>query len=101
MKRYNKQDIASMLADVLSINISADWYGVDPVMPALEKMRADGSVLLIKLDGERAQHWYTVVVKGGLLGEEAFRTDADTLEEALCYVIGNYAQTVWSRPRQA
>jgi len=88
-------DVASHLGMPV---IDADWSGVDQVLPLLEKMKSDGSMVLFKLDGERGpgdNGAYTAVTSGPPLGEDYFRVDADTLEDALAYVIVRYAKRMW------
>lgn len=72
-----------------------DWRGVDAVWPLLEKIRDDGAIVLLKLDGERTGENdngpYTVLASGLPLPGGAIRTDSHTLEEGLSYVICHYA----------
>jgi hypothetical protein len=79
--------------------VSPDWCGIDPVLPMLDRMRKDGAVVVIKLDGERTgsddNGPYTVVVSGGALGSEFLRVDKQVLEDALSWVIVRYATRVW------
>lgn len=78
----------------------ADWTGCDAVLPLLERMRADGAVVVVKLDGERTQPGdngpYTVLASGRPLAGDFLRTDADSLEDALAYVIVEYAKRCWA-----
>lgn len=72
--------------------------GVDQFWPFLERMRRDGAVALLKLDGERREPGdtgpYTALVSGGPLHGEHFRTDAHTAEEALAFIIVRYFDAV-------
>ena len=99
MKTFSPQDIASIAQYMELGKPSAGWKGVDAVWALLERMKCDGAVVLIKLDGQRTKPddsgQYTVVVSGPPVGEKLIRTDAATIEEALCHVIGNYAEYVW------
>jgi hypothetical protein len=66
---------------------------LDSFWPFLERMRADGAVVVLKLDGERGPNDngpYTAMVSGPPLRGEHFRTDAHTPEDALAYVIVSY-----------
>lgn len=76
--------------------VEANWSGIDSVLPALEAMANDGSVVVIKLDGQRKppkdNGRYTVLVSGGKLGEDFFRIDTAVLEEGLAAAILRYCQ---------
>lgn len=95
----------NVVASRIGLPLSApDWNGTDAVWLLLEKMKEDGAVVIIKLDGERKGEDdngpYTALVSGPPLGGDAIRTDAHVLEEALAYVICLYAERFWgiSRP---
>ncbi len=79
--------------------VRSKWSGIDPVLPMLERMRRDGAVVVVKLDGERTMlddtGPYTVVVTGAPLGSDFLRVDGRTIEEALAWVIVRYASRVW------
>ena len=99
MKTFSKEDIAS-ISDCLGLGgIPSNWSGLDVTLPLLERIREDGAVIVIKLDGERTgpddTGPYTVIASGKPLGDKLIRTDARTIEEALCHLIGNYADHVW------
>lgn len=100
MRTFSKQDIANLAMEVLEVEIPAAWTGVDAVLPLLERMRADGAVVLLKWDGERQPaadaRPYTAVVQGAPLGDDFYRIDGTSLDEVLCYTIGSYADRVWS-----
>jgi hypothetical protein len=68
---------------------------VDAVVPLLERIRADGAVVVFKLDGERKTDPYTAVISGPPLQGASLRVDTPTLEEALARVIVFYAQKRW------
>ncbi len=103
-KKANKgstpQRAMPRLARFLSLSpMPADWKGVDELMPILEKLRADGAVVMMKLDGEHArgssQGPYTALITGQVLAGEFFRSDQPTLEQALAEVIVGYANARW------
>ena len=75
------------------------WRGVDAVLPLLDRMREDGAVVIIKLDGERAGRknsgQYTMLVSGKPLNGDLVRADTVTLEEGLARVIVEYARKCW------
>lgn len=78
------------------------WHGVDAVWPLLQKMKEDGAVFILKIDGERLGEDdngpYTALVSGPPLQGEAIRTDALSAEDALAYVICHYASRFWGVP---
>ncbi len=78
----------------------SQWAGIDTVLPILEKMKGEGAVIVIKLDGQRTPSddngSYTLIVSGGLLEEEFLRVDTDGLEDGLSNVIVGYAKRCWN-----
>jgi hypothetical protein len=102
MSDVNANHLANV-AGHLGLGISGNWSGVDAVWPLLEKMRNEGAVVILKLDGERTGAKdagpYTVLASGAPLGRSSIRVDAASIEEALIYVICRYASTVWGVPR--
>lgn len=99
MTSYSKADIAAIAAGLGGPDMPDDWTGIDAVLPLLERIMKEGATVLIKLDGERrpeaGEHPYTALVQGGPLGNDFYRTDAPTLEEAVCFIVGNYADRTW------
>lgn len=79
--------------------VPVDWVGCDSVWPLLERMREEGAVVLVKLDGERTQPGdngpYTVLASGKPLGGDFIRIDAASLEDGLAHVILEYARKCW------
>ena len=79
--------------------MAMDWKGVDELMPMLEKLRAEGAVVMFKLDGEHQpgsnQGPYTALATGEVLAGKYFRADRPTPEEALAAVIIAYAKERW------
>lgn len=75
-----------------------NWSGLDICLPLLERMRNEGAVVIIKLDGGRQGNNslpYTGLVSGGPLKGDFFRTDAESIEDCLSYIIVNYARFQW------
>jgi alpha-D-ribose 1-methylphosphonate 5-triphosphate synthase subunit PhnI len=71
---------------------------VDTCIPCLEKMKSEGAVVLVKFDGQRGQGDngpFTAAVRGGLLNDDFIRIDADSLAEAVAYVVVEYARRCW------
>ena len=90
------------LAEVASrcgVTIAADWRGCDAVWPLIERIRGDGGVFVIKVDGQRTAAEdngpYSVIVSGGGLDGDFVTAECDTLEEALSKCILVYAEKVW------
>ena len=79
--------------------VAHDWRGVDAVLPIVERMRADGAVVLIKFDGERRRPGdagpFTLAIIGKVMGDDPLRRDAHSLEDGLSDVIVEYAQRFW------
>ncbi|CAM3908390.1 hypothetical protein VA7868_01128 [Vibrio aerogenes CECT 7868] len=95
---YTKEFIPQ-IASHFSMNIIPDdWSGIDAVLPIIERIKCDGAVFIIKIDGERGDDDngpYSILVFGKPLGELCISTDAHNLDDGLTYVIGTYANHVW------
>lgn len=94
-----KRSASQVLSQLGIANTKPDWFGCDAVWPALEEMANEGSVVVVKLDGQRTSPEdngrYTILVSGGQLGEDFFRMDTDVLEEGLSKAILFYADKCW------
>ena len=95
-----KRSIVPLIAHHLGLApVADDWAGVDAVMPLLDRMRADGAVVLIKLDGERRSPGdagpFTLAILGKAMGDDPLRRDVHSLEDGLSDVILEYAQRFW------
>ena len=100
MESNTHQAAASRILQDLGIaDVSPDWNGCDPVWPVFEKMANEGATVVVKIDGERSPPAdtgrYTVVVSGGPLKDDFFRTDTAVLEEGLARAILHYAERCW------
>lgn len=82
------------IAASLGLTIDDEWQGIQSVWPLLDRIRAEGGVVLVKLDGERAQGQFTVLATHAAKNVFA-RSDAETLEAAVCGVIEKYAEARW------
>lgn len=93
------KSLVPALASQVGVQLQPPISGVDAFMPLIEKMRADGAVTVLKVDGERkgdeVNGPYTAIVSGQVLEGEFFRVDASSIEDALAYVIVNYAERCW------
>lgn len=99
----DRESVVNIAAHLGMQSLSADWRGVDAVLPLLERMRTEGSVVVLKLDGQRIDsddnRPYTVVISGGKLSSDGYvHTECATLEEALIHGIVEYAQKCWRYP---
>ncbi|GHO47809.1 hypothetical protein [Ktedonospora formicarum] len=88
------------IAEKLEITIPVQgWKRVEFLLPFLEQMRQEGAIVLIKFDGEKSKVYgtepYTVSVIGAFMGEDFFRIDSFSLEEALIHTITHYTQVKW------
>jgi hypothetical protein len=91
----------SQLSKELDMNgTQRNWVGCDVFLPFLERIKAEKSTVVIKLDGlrklEQDEAPYTVVISAGGLGEDFIRIDAQSIEDALAYAVINYAHRCWS-----
>lgn len=88
------------VADRMGLPIG-EWKGLDDFLPLLERMREDGAVVVVKLDGQRTAEDdappYTVVLSGGHLGNDYVTVGAVTLPEALARATLGYAAQAWPR----
>jgi len=62
--------------------------GVDVFVPLLERIRAEGGVVLLKWDGPRERQQYTAMLGGQ-------RADGPTIETAIVRALVNYAKEQW------
>ena len=91
MRRKFKRDAVPRVGQAVGIEIPQDWT-IQDAWPLLDKIRAEGAVILLKLDGLRERDFYTVVVSdGGLKSDDVLRTDKGSIEEAIAFAIGSYA----------
>jgi hypothetical protein len=94
-----QQLVAKAFASVGMPPPPEDWRGVDPMLPLLERIRQEGAVVVIKLDGERRatddNGPYTVIVSGAPLAGSYLRAEMHSLEESLAKVVFEYAVRCW------
>lgn len=75
----------------------AHWSSVAALMAAFETMGRDGATVVIKIDGDRHEGVYTIVVSGSRLGEAFFRRDGSDVLSLLRDAIEFYRAEVWSK----
>jgi hypothetical protein len=75
------------------------WRGVDDFLPLLERMRAEGAVVVLKLDGKRTgpddSPPYTVVISGGGLADDFVTVEGASVQDALARATLEYAERAW------
>lgn len=85
------------MANDLGIKMSKDnLKGIDCFLPLLNRMKEDASVVIIKIDGEREEDIYTLLISGNKLGQGVLiRSETFDLEGGLSYICIEYAKKVW------
>jgi hypothetical protein len=75
------------------------WAGPEDFWPLLERMREEGAVVVVKLDGQRTGEddtgAYTVVISGGPLGDDYVRAERDDIADALSEAVVEYGRAAW------
>lgn len=69
---------------------------LDKFWPLLDQMRTEGAIVLLQFNGEEGEsnrHPYTGIL--GIPDGEHFRIEADSMEDALAYLVVNYARSQW------
>lgn len=62
----------------------------DELIGCFEKVKANGDVAVIKLDGERDKNWYTILILFPGKKREMIRADESDLKKALKKVLTKY-----------
>ncbi|KYF65035.1 hypothetical protein BE15_28870 [Sorangium cellulosum] len=68
------------------------------VLPILERMRRDGAMVLLKIDGGRGlsdNGPYTILASGGPLKGDFIRVDVSSIEDGIAQVVVEYARKCW------
>ncbi|MEO7716136.1 MAG: hypothetical protein ABIY70_08030 [Capsulimonas sp.] len=98
LKRY-KPLLWQLAAHLGLETFPEEIVGVDVFLPFMEKARAEGAVIFLKMDGERTRPddagQYMALLTHRERTEEIFRMDCDSLEDALAYVFVEYAERHW------
>ncbi|MCM3289998.1 hypothetical protein M3661_07645 [Paenibacillus sp. MER 180] len=91
----HKQEIIQLSE---SLGLKLDYLkGVDCFFPFFTKIEEDSSVIIIKLDGEREENKYTLLILGKMLGQgEYIRAETSDLEGGLSFIIVEYAKRTWN-----
>ena len=78
------------------VTLVEDWHGIDCILPLLEKVRLDGTVVVVKLTGVgRAPEPYMALFTGGTLQHDFVRVTGTVLEEVVARALVNYARRAW------
>jgi hypothetical protein len=87
------------IASAMGVEVSLDWTGIDSVWPILEKMKSDGSVIIIDMQGHAVNDAkpaeYVASALGRLLGNDPIRVSSPVLQQAATELIVQYASRVW------
>lgn len=75
----------------------AHWSNAAALMAAFEAMGRDGATAVLKVDGDRHEAVYTIVVSGSHLGEVFFRRDGSDVLSLLRDAVEFYRAEVWSK----
>jgi hypothetical protein len=65
---------------------------LDRYISKIEKIQADGAVILLKWDGQRPNNRYTIVITKSEV-DYAWRQDSDDLEQSLQAALADYEIT--------
>jgi len=90
----------STVANALDISLPKSWCGLDAVWPMVDRIRMDGAVVVVKVDGQRNgvndNGQYSVIISGGGLFGDYVTSEHQTLEESLAESIVKYARKAWA-----
>ena len=75
---------------MLEFDIEGPFETMDSLMPVFEYLMSQGVVLIIKMDGERTQNIYTLLLSKGT--DFHLRRDTDTLIEGVKSLILKYLE---------
>jgi hypothetical protein len=88
--------LIQLVGNTQDVKLPTNWSGLDALIPLLEKIRASGVIVVLKLDGQsRTQQPYIAIFTGGVLGDAFIRVTAANLEIAICEAVINYARRFW------
>lgn len=97
----NKEAAGQLLSKLGIAAVGSNWTGCGEVWDAFEKMADEGATVVIKIDGQRKSvedsGRYTLIVSGGPLNEDFFRTDCSDLDEGLAQAVLHYARHGWKQ----
>ncbi len=83
------------------IGVPSEVAGIAAYILFFERVRAEGGVAILKLDGQRGpgdNGPYTVVITSERLRHGHVRRDAETLDGAMDFCIATYGYEVWGIP---
>ena len=76
--------------DFIKESIKKEKPSMDELIQCFELIRQAGHIAFIKLDGEREQDWYTILVTFPDSSREMIRNDGSDLRTALINVLTSY-----------
>lgn len=90
-------EILESLWSRLGLGPVHECAGVDWALPAIEALASRSTSIVLKLDGERDDRPWTIVVSGGVMGDDFYRTDERSAEAAIVAGLTAVAlQATWS-----
>lgn len=99
MELPDYQDLIPMVALTRNLNIPPrNLSGLDVFVPFLEAMREEGAVINLRIYGEQSDNErepYRVLISRLPVGNESLSVVASSIEEALSYIIVEYARRCW------
>lgn len=78
------------MKDLIKNILNKSHSSMEELIECVEKVRENGDVVVIKLDGERSKQQYTVFITSPATKKEMIRADESTLKEALLKVLHEY-----------
>lgn len=96
----DNREQANRIAALRGVALPLGQSGFSSLWPLVEMMGDEGSVFIIKLDGERDgsnDDRYTLLLSGEHLGRQ-IRRDVKDLEDGLSQMICEYASRCWGIP---
>lgn len=74
----------------------SDLKGFDCFLPIIDKIKADSSVVILKIDGERNEDIYTFIISSQRFSDgEYIRMETSDFEVGLSFICVEYAKKMW------
>jgi len=65
-------------------------------VPLILKIQSEGSTFFMKVDSEREKDVSTIIIEGGLLGDDYIRCETDDIALGVNQVIADYSERFWN-----
>lgn len=78
--------------DFINKNLEKQDISFDDLIDCFERIKTNGDIAVIKFDGERNSHGYTVFVSFPNSKKEMIRADEGDLKKALIKVLSKYIE---------